>query len=557
MTAHAVKVVSFEQACSESIARLTMAGGTIRFDRLDIAPPGIFHSGSLEFLSVSEAGLEQLSREAFASLQFKLRGGFIRDLATMAGKSQGRERFVLDTILDNARISSEGIFPLCQDSGSAGVYAWKGDKIITHNNQEDAEILERGALAAWKEKKLRNSQLAPSGMYEEKNTGNNGPLSCDVFSQKGSDYRLLFLAKGGGSSNKTSLYQETKSILEPLAFRNFLAQAIRRIGVSACPPYTIGVAVGGQTPEQCILAAKLATTEALDALPIDAQNASPFRDLETEALVMRLAEESGWGAQFGGSFMARQARVIRLHRHAASLPIAVAVSCAAHRHAFALINRDGYFLEHLCDTQEVEKIVTEEAGVRLQPLESRHTDIPVPLEIRLGETNLGKLRAGDLVALHGKVVLVRDAAHARLRAMLKRGESLPAWTSLPAYYASPTETPDGAVLGSLGPTTAKRMDAYQDELMAKGAFLATIGKGERGPACREACKKYGGIYFAAIGGAAATGTVRFVNSAKVLDWPELGMEAVLEVELCGLPALVAVDGRGVDFYSPGLAGSSD
>ncbi len=551
VTAHAVTAVSFDQACFDSIKKLTMPGGAIRLDRMDVAAPGAMHCGTEDFLSVPEADLERLSREAFASMQFKSRPDFVRDIAGMAAKARGRERLVLETLLDNARLAAAGVFPICQDTGTAGVYAWKGDKIITEGPSDDVHTLERGALAAWREKKLRNSQLIPVTVYDEKNSGDNGPLAGEIFSRKGSDYLFLFLAKGGGSSNKTSLYQETKSVLEPAALKAFLAQAIGRLGVSACPPYTIGLAIGGQTPEQCLMAAKLATTGALDALPTGAQDLSPFGDLATEALMMDLAGDAGWGAQFGGRFMARAARAVRLHRHAASLPIALAVSCAAHRHAFALVNRDGFFLEHLCGADEIEDIITAASSAgTLDGSASADAGASVPRPVNLGTDKLGNLRAGEMVALYGTVVLVRDAAHARLRAMLGRGEALPEWTRLPAYYASPTETPDGAVLGSLGPTTAKRMDVYQEELMSRGAFLATIGKGERGPACRDACKKYGGVYFAAIGGAAATGTARYVKSSRTVDWPELGMEAVREVELCGLPALVAVDGEGSDFYSP-------
>ncbi len=284
-----MNATSFEHACAESIAGMTAIDGTIRFDRLNIEPPLIVRCGTEEFISISESGLEQLSREAFTALQFRMREEFIRDLARMASDSQGPERFVLETILDNSRIAADGIYPTCQDTGTAGVYAWKGDRILTNSRFEDSELLERGALSAWDSKKFRNSQLAPRAMNEEINTGDNSPLACDIFSQKGSAYRFLFMAKGGGSSNKTSLYQETKDILEPAAFKAFLAQAINLIGVSACPPYTIAIVVGGQTPEQCLLAAKLATTGALDALPAKGQNGSPFRDPDTEALVMRLA----------------------------------------------------------------------------------------------------------------------------------------------------------------------------------------------------------------------------------------------------------------------------
>jgi fumarate hydratase class I len=510
-----------------------------------------------------------MARQAFLDLSFRIRPTYARELAGMAydPANDAKDRFAALSLLENSIESARGIFPLCQDTGTAAVYAWKGENVLVDSLLSDSRLLAAGAALAWRQGGLRNSQLVASGSFMERNTGDNSPLACEVFSEKGSEYHLLFIAKGGGSANKTLLFQETRRLLQPLAFETFARQAISQIGVSACPPYRIVFVIGGQSPEQTALAAKLATTGALDALPSEpGPEGGPYRDKELEATIVRLASESGWGAQFGGRRMARDARVIWLPRHAASLPVVLAVSCAAHRQLYGRIGPDGCFLEHLADGDELARIRAETQarfGIPTPELSTIANPTAAVLpgrtvaadsgihfrRVDLDTLNPADLSSGEFVQLWGSVVLARDAAHARLSAMIQEGKPLPEWTTRPVFYAGPTETPEGEVIGSIGPTTSKRMDSYQEELMSRGAFTISLGKGERTAACRDACARHGGVYLVTTGGAAATAARRYVSSMSVLDWPELGMEAVRLVTLAGLPAMVAVDSQGTDYYA--------
>lgn len=573
----------FDHAAYQSLLLAHDGELPVPFDRLPLDAPRIEHALGRNFIVVAEGSLEALASRAFSDIQFRLRPSFLAGLAAVvfAPDSDERDRYVARALLENARISAAGTFPVCQDTGTAAVFAWKGDCIIVEGEPGDSDILERGATSAWKFKRLRNSQLAPLTAWGERNTGTNAPLASHIFSVRGEQYRFLFVAKGGGSSNKTALFQETKRLLRPDAFHAFITTAIASLGVSACPPYRIAVVVGGQSPEEATLAGKFASAGALDALPSepDAQG-GPYRDRDLEAVVMAAAAGSGWGAQFGGRFLARDARVIRLPRHAASLPVVVAVSCSAHRQAYAYINRDGCFVEKLAGTEEIDRIVVS-AEQRYRPLgvqpgfqatathagvtgaspdddlrqpagtaafgDARVVDLGEPGSKQFREA-IASLKAGEIVELRGKAVLARDAAHARLLGMLERGEDLPDWSRYPAFYASPTETPDGQIVGSIGPTTAKRMDSYLAAFGERGIFPLTIGKGERAAVCAQTCARYGNAYLAAIGGAAALAASRYVSSCEVLAWPELGMESVRLVEFSGLPVLVAVDSRGEDYY---------
>jgi len=579
----------FDHASYQSLSLAYDGDTPVPFDRLPLDPPQIERALGRDFIILPETLLEALASRAFSDIQFRLRPSFLAELAAVAyaPDSDDRDRYVARALLENARISAAGTFPVCQDTGTAAVFGWKGDRVIVEGSPsgdtstDDSDILERGALSAWKYKRLRNSQVAPLTAFGERNTGTNGPLAAHIFSVRGEQYRFFFVAKGGGSSNKTALFQETKRILRPDAFSAFVATAIKSLGVSACPPYRIAVVLGGQSPEEATLAGKLASSGALDALPSTPDvHGSPYRDRSLEAVVMAAAAGSGWGAQFGGRFLARDARVIRLPRHAASLPVVVAVSCSAHRQAYAYINRDGCFVEKLADIEEIDRIV-ESAEQRYRPLSVRSgfqatathaVDTGGPVVdakpqaggavalsdarvVDLGEPGseqfreaIASLRAGELVALHGKAVLARDAAHARLLGMMERGETLPDWARYPAFYASPTETPDGQIVGSIGPTTSKRMDSYLEAFGERGIFPLTIGKGERAAVCAQTCARYGNAYLAAIGGAAALAASRYVSSCDIIDWPELGMESVRLVEFCGLPVLVAVDSKGEDYY---------
>lgn len=567
-------MTAFSEACAASVHKAWDGDHPIQWVPLDLPSPQTGHALGRDFLLVSGPTLEALSRQAFIDLSFRIRPTYARELASMAfdPATDAKDRFTALHLLENAVESARGVFPLCQDTGTAAIYGWKGEDVLVDSPLPDHQWLASGADQAWKQGRLRNSQLVPLAGFKERNTGDNSPLACELFAGKGSEYRFLFIAKGGGSSNKTILFQETKRLLDPLAFEAFARQAINQIGVSACPPYRIVFVIGGQSPEQTALAAKLASTGALDALPSGSgANDGIFRDGNLETVIVRLATDSGWGAQFGGRWMARDARVIWLPRHAASLPVVLAVSCAAHRQMYGRIGPDGCFLEHLVDGEELVTIAstvktssglstkepstrktaaTEDATGGVQPLGKSAvvTDMEFR-QVNLDSMNPADLAAGEFVELRGSIVVARDAAHARLSAMIKEGKPLPEWTSKPVFYAGPTETPEGEVVGSIGPTTSKRMDSYQEELMSRGAFTVSLGKGERTAACREACARYGGVYLVTIGGAAATAARRYVSSMSVLDWPELGMEAVRLVTLTGLPAMVAVDSRGKDYYA--------
>jgi len=557
-------MLSFDQAAHRSVALAHDGDAPVAFERLDLAPPRVERAWGRDFIVTSAQALEALAARAFTDIQFRLRPSLAAWLARASASpaaSEG-ERFVLRALWENALVASEGRFPLCQDTGSAAVFGWRGEGIIVEPGSErrdasamaaDERAFEQGALGAWREARLRNSQVAPLPGFEERNTGTNAPVSCHLYAAGGEAYRLLFVAKGGGSSNKTALFQETKRILEPAAFAAFVERAIAGLGVSACPPYRIAVVLGGQSPEEAVLAGKLASLGALDALPdAPGDEGGPYRERGLEALVESAASRAGWGAQFGGALMARDARVVRLPRHAASLPVVVAVSCIAHRQAYAYVSREGYFLERLTGPDELRGLELDARSPQANPaVASERGARRVELRAPGGEAfraMVEGLRVGELVELWGPVILARDAVHARLQRLLERGEPLPAWTSYPAFYASPTETPEGAAIGSVGPTTSRRMDSYLQAFGQSGIFPLTIGKGERGPACAEACARYRCAYLAAVGGAAALAGSRYVSSSTVIDWPELGMEAVRLVELAGLPALVAVDARGGDYY---------
>lgn len=556
-------MISFDHAARESVSLAYDGDGPVAFERLELEPPRVERAMGRDFIVASADALAALAARAFTDMQFRLRPSLAAWLARAAGEpgASDGERFALRALVDSALVAAEGRFPLCQDTGTAAVFGWRGDRLLVEARgpgdamDTDEEAFGRGALEAWRAARLRNSQVVPLAGLGERNTGTNAPVACHLFAAGGEAYRLLFTAKGGGSSNKAALYQETKRILEPRAFEAFVERAVAGLGVSACPPYRIVVVLGGQSPEEAVLAGRLASMGALDALPrAPGLEGGPYRDRELEAVVEASARRSGWGAQFGGVMMARDARVIRLPRHAASLPVSVAVSCVAHRQAYAYVSREGYFVERLASADDLRRMISEAggeagtgAGAAKMSAAARRIELGAPGAVDLSAAAEG-LRAGELVELWGPVVLARDAAHARLQRMLEAGEALPDWTRYPAFYASPTETPEGAAIGSVGPTTSRRMDSYLEAFGRRGIFPITIGKGERGPECAAACVRYRGAYLAAVGGAAALAGSRYVSSCTVIDWPELGMEAIRLVELKGLPALVVTDSRGGDYY---------
>jgi len=446
--------------------------------------------------------------------------------------------------LKNANIAAGGVLPMCQDTGTAIVVGWKGERVWTGGG--DAEALSAGIHKAFAEANLRYSQMAPLGMYREVNTANNLPAQIDLFAGDGDRYRFLFIAKGGGSANKTFLYQQTRALLDPEALLGFLDQKIRTLGTAACPPYHLAIVIGGTSAELTLKTVKLASCRYLDGLPSQGNEAGQaFRDRELEAEVHALTRATGIGAQFGGKYFCHDVRVIRLPRHGASLPIGLGVSCSADRQVLGQITADGVFLEALerdpakylpeiDETEfaaEVVRIDLDQPMDRIRAELSRH-----PIKTRL--------------SLTGPIVVARDIAHARLKEGLERGEDLPQYfKDHPVYYAGPAKTPAGHVSGSFGPTTAGRMDAYVDLFQSHGGSMVMLAKGNRGPAVREACRKHGGFYLGSIGGPAARLARDCIKKVDLLAYPELGMEAIRRIEVADFPAFMVTDDKGNDFFA--------
>ncbi len=495
-----------------------------------------------EFLIIEPKVLTQLAEEAFHDLEFYLRAEHLEEWAKIVDDktASDNERFVCKSLLKNAIIASQGKLPLCQDTGTATVFAWRGEQILTGG--DDEKLLTDGIAAAWKNNCFRYSQNAPISMFEEKNTGNNMPPQIDISFAKGNEYKFMFMAKGGGSANKTVMVQASKAILNEKSLEEFLREKTKGLGVAACPPYTIVVVVGGTSPELNLKTMKLATTGWYDDLPTKGDGlGNPFRDLEWEKRVMQIAKETGWGAQFGGKYMAINARVIRMARHGGSCPISVGVSCSAHRNLAAKINKDGVFLE------VVDKNPIRFAEKCISDISANTIDLTKPMTEILEQ--LSKHKAGDLVVLNGKLIVARDMAHARIHDMVEAGEALPDYfKNHPVYYAGPAKTPNGYAIGSFGPTTAQRMDGYMDYFMSRGASMVTLAKGNRADSVIQACKKHGGFYLGTIGGAAALIAAEYITKSEVIDFPEYGMEAVHKIEVKGLPAFIIYDNKGRSLY---------
>ncbi len=539
---------SFLRSLVESVRADRDDDGTIAYRRLDLPAPEAFELRGRRGLAVDASSLATLVEEAAGDANRYLSRGRLERLAAAARDpdSGERERFVLDTLLANASSAAETGLPLCQDTGTVCVYGLRGSNVFVEGG-DDHDAVELGVERAYRSGGFRASQVAPETLFGERNTGTNLPALFEPLSVPGDEYRLLLVVKGGGSSNKTALYQESKAVLSESSFGALLERVVPTLGVSACPPYRVAVAIGGQGPEETALAAKLAAAGFLDALPdtADADGAA-LRSRDWEERVLTVARASGWGAQFGGSRMALDARVVRLPRHAASCPVVVAVSCAAHRQIRARVDSEGFFLEAL----ERDPFSITGVGPAAPALPADAPRVALAGDLRADAAALARFPAGTLLRLSGKVVFARDAAHARLQALLTSGAAPPEWTvRYPIMYAGPTEPRPGAPVGAFGPTTSKRMDPYLDGFMSKELSLVTIGKGERTAVCAEACARHGGSYLAAVGGAAALAGARFAKSSLVIDWEDLGMEAVRLVELEDYPVLVAVDARGTDFYA--------
>ncbi len=487
-----------------------------------------------------------LSRQAFHDISFFFRPGHLSQLAAVwadQATSQA-DRFVAQSLLKNALIASAGVLPLCQDTGTACVAAWRPEGILS--SCDEAEFIAQGAREAYVSDNLRFSQVCPTSLYQEFDTGDNMPAQVDIQFSNQDIYRFLFIAKGGGSSNKSFFYQETKALLNPASLADFLQREIPKLGTSACPPYHLALVIGGTSPEYNLKILKLASAGALDGLADCNQggfsqqpDSGIFRDKLCEELMLKIARESKLGAQFGGAHLALDARVIRLSRHAASLPISLGLSCNAHRNARAYISQAGVFLESL---EKNPASYLEGLGTAAIP-RGKTIELDRPMSELLAE--LSHFKPGDLLRLNGSLIVARDAAHARLAALLDSGGELPPWfKEHPVIYAGPAQTPPGMAIGSFGPTTAGRMDVYVERFMEKGASLVMIAKGNRSAGVSSACARFGACYLGTIGGAAALIAKEHILSQELIAYPELGMEAVRLVRVHELPAFVMVDSRG-------------
>lgn len=507
-------------------------------------------------VQVTADELTLLARTAFTRLAFTLTREHLDHISSIVfdEKASHNDRLVASYLVRNACIAAQGSLPICQDTGTAQVFAWRDTDIST--DCPDLDALTAGIESVWKEEYLRYSTVRAESFFCERDGGDNLPpqiliQSTPVVGSKPA-YRFLFCAKGGGSSNKTSFFQETKAVLNPESFEAFLRREIPALGTAACPPYTISVVAGGLSPEQNLLALKLATTgyfnREIPGFDYRVMGTRPERDGDLEKRVLDIAAQSGLGAQFGGSYLATDAIVLRLPRHGASMPLSIGVSCSAHRNLHAVIDADGIWLEKTVSDPAANPDYTRAAAF-CETANTRSVAINLDEGISAIQKNLAPLEPGDPVLLTGKLILARDAAHARWKAALDRGESLPAYaTTYPVMYAGPAKTPPGFASGSLGPTTAGRMDSYADDLMSRGAALITIAKGNRSAAWIEACRKYGAWYLGLPGGVAALIADQYITSSTILDYEDLGMEAVRLVTVRNLPAFLVTTANGNDFY---------
>ena len=498
-----------------------------------------------EILKVEPSALERLAREAIREVSFFLRPSHNEQVAKILGDPEAsqNDKGVALAFLRNAEIAARGELPICQDTGTATIIAKKGQQVWT--GVKDEEWLSKGVYATYTKENLRYSQTSALDMYEEVNTGTNLPAQIDLFATDGAEYKFLFLTKGGGSANKTQLWQETKALLTPEKLEKYLVDKMRHLGTAACPPYHIAVVVGGTSADQCVKTVKLASTRYYDGLPTKGNaHGVAFRDTELEAKLLEAANGLGIGAQFGGKYFAHDVRVVRLPRHGASCPVAMAVSCSADRNVKAKINKEGIWIEEL-----------DHAPERLIPLEykkGKHehgvkVDLNRPMKDVLAE--LTKYPVSTPLLLNGTLVVARDIAHAKFKELIDQGQGVPEYLkNHPVYYAGPAKTPPGKPSGSFGPTTAGRMDSYVDLLQANGASMVMIAKGNRSQQVTDACKKHGGFYLGSIGGPAAVLAEENIKKVECIDFPELGMEAVWRIEVENFPAFILVDDKGNDFF---------
>lgn len=502
-----------------------------------------------KILKVAPEVLTKLAKEAFYDVSFLLRTAHLEKVAKILDDPEASEndRYVALTLIKNAVIAAEGKLPSCQDTGTAIVNGKKGEGVWT--GADDAEALSRGVYETYQEKNLRFSQLAPVSMFEEKNTGNNLPAQIEIAAVSGNEYQFLFIAKGGGSANKSYLYQETKSVLNEKSLKEFLKKKIFDLGTAACPPYHLAVVIGGTSAEATLKAVKLASTGYYDYLPTQGNaQGQAFRDLEWEKKLLAVAQESRIGAQFGGKYLAHDVKVIRLPRHAASCPIGIGVSCSADRQIKAKITEEGIFIEEL--ERNPARFLPDEAKMVLTKPIPVNIDQPMPEILK----ELSKYPVKTRLSLSGTLIVARDVAHARIKQMLAEGKPMPDYfKNHPIYYAGPAKTPEGMPTGSFGPTTASRMDVYVDEFQSQGGSLVMLAKGNRSPQVTEACKKHGGFYLGSIGGPAAILAKENILKVELVDFEDLGMEAVRKITIKNFPAFIVCDDKGNNFFGSASA----
>ena len=504
-----------------------------------------------EILKVAPEALAFLAQQAFHDCSFMLRPKHLQQVAAILEDPMAspNDRYVALTLLKNAEVAAEGILPFCQDTGTATIVAKKGQQVWTGTN--DAEWLSRGVYECYTKENLRYSQTAALDLWHETNTGTNLPAQIDIYATEGVKYEFLFLAKGGGSANKTFLFQETKALLNPKSFEKFVTDKLSYLGTAACPPYHLVFVIGGTSAEACLKTVKLASAKYLDALPTSGNELGrAFRDLAMESKILAIAQQSGIGAQFGGKYFALDVRVVRLPRHGASCPVGLGVSCSADRNIKAKITKDGIFLEQMETNpgrfiSEAQRTLKEDTIVRI--------DLRQPMEQIRSE--LAKHPVTTRILLNGPMIVARDIAHAKLKERVDSGQGLPQYLKdHPVYYAGPAKTPLGYASGSFGPTTAGRMDSYVDLFQSLGGSMVMLAKGNRSAQVTAACKKYGGFYLGSIGGPAAILAKENITKVETLEYPELGMEAVWKIDVLDFPAFILVDDKGNDFFANGCGG---
>ena len=501
--------------------------------------------GDREILEVKPEGLTALARTAFRDCNFLLRPEHQKQVAKILADPEASEndKFVAITMLRNAEIAAKGVLPFCQDTGTATVYAKKGNNVWTEGNDEEA--LSKGIYETYLNENLRYSQNAALNMYDEVNTGTNLPAQIDLVASHGDEYKFLFIAKGGGSANKSYLFQETKALLNPVSLEKYLVEKMKTLGTAACPPYHIAFVIGGTSADATMKAVKLASTKYYDELPTTGNElGQSFRDVEMEEKILKAAQESGFGAQFGGKYYAHDIRIVRLSRHGASCFVGMAVSCSADRNIKGKINKDGIWVEKMEDNPgqyipEEYRQQGESAAVKI--------DLNQPMSEIL--KTLSQYPVSTRLSLTGTIIVGRDIAHAKLKERIDAGLGLPQYVKdHPIYYAGPAKTPKGLPSGSFGPTTAGRMDNYVDLFQSHGGSMVMIAKGNRSQQVTDACHKYGGFYLGSIGGPAAILAQDNIKNVEVLEYPELGMEAIWKIDVVDFPAFILVDDKGNDFF---------